>query len=200
MAQSKRILVGVIGAPHGVRGECRVKSFTEDPAAIEQYRPLTTEDGGTRFIILGSRSVKDDMVVARFEGVTTREGAAALTNTRLYVDRSLLPAADEEEFYHADLIGLRAEAADGTHVGMIVAVPNYGAGDLLEVQPETGDTILIAFTRAFVPVVDVAGGCVVLSAEALAQDASPDDDHQGHDDQRPRDEEPGAGPLADQSR
>ncbi len=168
MAAAHRILVGVVGAPHGVRGEVRIKSYTGTPTAIGDYRPLTSEDGKGIFTIVGLRPLKDDLVVARFEGVSTREGAAALTNTRLYVDRAILPAPDEEEFYHADLVGLRAEAPDGMPVGHIIAVVNYGAGDLLEISQEQGDSLLVPFTKAFVPTIDLAGQRVVLSADALA--------------------------------
>jgi 16S rRNA processing protein RimM len=170
MAAEKPILVGVIGAPHGIRGEVRVKSYTATPGAIASYRPLMTEDGRRSLVMLGLRPVKDDMVVARFDGVTTREAAAALTNTRLYVDRAVLPQPDEEEFYHADLVGLRAESAEGVLIGRIASLANYGAGDLLEIQPEAGETILVPFTKAFVPVVDLAGGRVIISDEALVED------------------------------
>ena len=182
MAQSHQILVGVIGAPHGVRGEVRLKSYTGDPTAIGRYRPLMTADGRTGLTIAGLRPVKDDIVVARFEGVTTREAAAALTNTRLYVDRSTLPPVEDEEFYHADLIGLWAETQEGVRLGRIGAVLNFGAGDLLDIRPEAGDAILVAFTKAFVPTVDLAGGRVVVSAAALLE-AEVDD---------PVAEEPGA--------
>lgn len=166
MTQQQRILVGVVGAPHGIKGEVRVKSFTSTPSAIGSYGPLAT-DNGRPLTTLGVRPVKDDMVVARFEGVSTREAAAALTNTRLYVDRAVLPATDEEEFYHADLIGLRAETTDGAGLGRVVAIENFGAGDLLEIAPDEGETILVAFTKAFVPTIDLAGGRVIVSAEAL---------------------------------
>jgi 16S rRNA processing protein RimM len=174
MTMDRRILVGVVGAPHGVRGEMRLKSFTEVPTAIGRYRPLLSEDGRQSFTILAVRPVKDDMVVARFEGVADREAAAALTNTRLYVERSQLPPAEEEEFYHADLIGLRAETAAGVDLGRITAVLNFGAGDLLEIQPAEGETRLVAFTKAFVPVIDLPGRRVVVDESALAAE-EPDD-------------------------
>lgn len=175
----QRVLVGVVGAPHGVQGECRVKTYTEEPAAIGRYRPLTTADGRTRFAITKLRPLKGDMVVARFEGVATREAAAALTNTKLFVDRALLPQVEDEEFYHADLIGLWAETDAGVRLGQVVAVPNYGAGDLLEIRTEGAETLLVAFTRAFVPTVDVAGGRLVVSAEALL---GAEDEAEGGDD------------------
>lgn len=175
MAEPHRILVGVIGAPHGVRGELRVKSYTAVPAAIGTYAPLTSQDGRRAFKMVRVRPLKDDMLVAAFEGVNSREAASALTNTRLYVDRAQLPEADEEEFYHADLVGLRVEGPDGAVLGHVVAIASFGAGDLLEIKPEAGDTWLVAFTKAFVPVVDISNGRVVLSAEALIDDDDADD-------------------------
>ena len=165
-----RLVVGVVGAPHGIRGEVRVKCFTEDPAALGRYGPLTSTDGRVRVEIAALRPLKDDLVVVRLKGVTTREAAAALTGTTLHLDRSALPEAGEEEFYHADLVGLAARLPDGTALGRVVAVQNHGAGDLLEIARDGADTLLIAFTRAFVPVIDVAGGRVVVSREALADE------------------------------
>lgn len=162
------ILVGIVGAPHGVKGEVRVKSFTERPVAIGRYGPLRSEDGRIKVTIRHVRPVKDDMVVARLDGVDTREAAAALTGTRLFLDRAALPAAEEEEFYHADLVGCAAVAEDGAPVGEVVAVVNYGGGDLLEIARPGRDSELIAFTRAFVPEVDLAGRRVTVASGALA--------------------------------
>lgn len=167
MPDDKRILVGVIGAPHGLRGEVRVKSYTDVPTAIGRYRPLRADRGGVALTVTAVRPVKDDMVVARFEGVTTREAAAALTNTRLYVDRDALPGVEDDEFYHADLIGLDAATAEGNPVGRVAAVLNFGAGDMLEIEVAGGDSLLIPFTRAFVPRVDLATGRVVVAEAAL---------------------------------
>lgn len=167
------ILVAVVGAPHGVRGEVRVKCFTGEPEAIGRYGPLRAADGRT-LVVAGLRPLKDDLMVARFEGVTTREAAAALTNARLHVGRNALPEAGEEEFYHADLVGLAAELPDGTALGRVTAVLNHGGGDLLEVSGDGAEpSLLIAFTRAFVPIVDLRAGRVVVSPEAL-EDASDD--------------------------
>ena len=174
MTAQHRILVGVVGAPHGVRGEVRLKSYTADPLAIATYGPLASEDGSRVLTLASIRPVKDDMVVVRVDGVTTREAAAALTNTRLYVDRAVLPAAEEDEFYHADLIGLLAESDAGAPLGRVAALLNFGAEDLLEIRPDVGETLLVSFTRAFVPVVDLAAGRVVVSAAALAADEADD--------------------------
>ena len=174
MSGSARILVGVVGAAHGIRGELRLKSFTGDPMAIASYGPLQTEDGRRSFKVAAARLLKGDMLVVRFEGVGDRSAAEPLTNTRLYVDRSTLPAPDPEEFYHADLIGLRVETETGVAVGHVVAMQNYGAGDLLEVAPPSGDSLLVPFSTAFVPVVDLASGRVVVTDTAV--EAATDDD------------------------
>ena len=162
---NKRIQVGVFGAPHGVRGEVRLKSHTGDPTAIGDYGPLS-DDAGRRFELTALRPVKDDILVVRVKGVSDRNAAAALTNVKLFIDRAALPQADEEEFYQADLIGLRAETQDGAPVGTVVAVHNHGAGDILEIAPDAGETLLLPFTRAVAPVVDVAGGRIVVAPPA----------------------------------
>ena len=171
---TRRIQVGVFGAPHGVRGELRLKSHTGDPLAIGDYGPLS-DDAGRRFELTALRPVKDDILVVRVKGVADRAAAAALTHVKLFVDRAALPQADEEEFYHADLIGLRAETQDGAPVGTVVAVHNHGAGDILEIAPEAGDTLLLPFTRAVAPVVDVRGGRIVVAppAEVEAREEGP---------------------------
>lgn len=165
MPAPRLVQIAVVGAPHGVRGEARVKTFTEDPASLKAYGPLVVGEGPQTLKVAALRPLKDDMVVARFEGVSTREAAEALTGKPLSVSRDALPASDDEDdFYHADLIGLRAELADGTLLGEVTAVPNYGADDLLEVRL-AGDrrTVLLPFTKEVTPVVDVAGGRVVVA-------------------------------------
>lgn len=164
----KRVLVGVFGAAQGVRGEVRVKSYTGEPRAIGSYGPLTTADGARSFTLLSLRPLRDDMLVARVEGVEDRDGAARLTNTELYVPRDRLPPPEEGEFYHIDLIGLAAEAEDGTALGRISAVENHGAGDILAIAPAGGgEALLVPFTLGFVPVVDFAAGRVVVAPGAL---------------------------------
>ena len=170
---SRRILVGVFGAAHGVRGELRLKSYTEQPAAIAQYGVLSSEDGRQSFTLETARILKDDLLVVRVKGVQDRSEAERLTNARLYVERARLPVAEPDEFYHADLVGLRAEDHSGQFVGKIVALHNFGAGDLLEVAPSEGETILVPFTKAFVPVVDIQGGRVVFAENALTPDNDP---------------------------
>ncbi|MBV1799021.1 ribosome maturation factor RimM [Siccirubricoccus sp. G192] len=152
---AKRILVGEIGRPHGVRGLVKLRSFTADPAAIATYGPLTDE-GGTRRIALAVLAEG----LARIEGIADRDAAARLTGTRLYVERDRLPPPEEEEFYLADLIGLRAATAAGEALGSIRAVEEHGAGAFLVLDgpPER----LVPFTRACVPVVDLTAQHVVV--------------------------------------
>lgn len=171
MDESKRILIGVVGAAQGVRGEVRVKCFTADPRAIADYGPLGTEAGTRTIEIVALRPLKDDMVVARFAGISDREAAMALTNTKLYVERARLPAPEADEFYQADLIGLPAVTETGRDLGRIIAVENYGAGDLLEIAQEAGNSVLVPFTKVFVPEVDLENRRVVISDGALGSDA-----------------------------
>ena len=156
-----RVCIAQIGAAHGVRGEVRLKPFTEDPLGVAAYGPLETEDGTRRFEIESVRPAKD-MLLARFKGVDDRNAAEALTNVRLYVAREKLPKAQADEFYHADLIGLSAQKQNGEPIGIVKAVHNFGAGDLLEIEPASGATIMLPFNESTVPLVDVAGGKIVI--------------------------------------
>jgi 16S rRNA processing protein RimM len=163
MTPPRLVAVGVFGAPHGVRGEVRVKSYTGDPKSLAAYGELTDAAGARRFKIAALRPLKDDMVVVRLDGVADRDEAAALTGTELFARRENMPPPEEDEFYHADLVGLRAETAAGEEIGRVVALSNYGAGDILEVAPNGGgETLLFPFTKAVAPEVDVAGGRVVI--------------------------------------
>jgi 16S rRNA processing protein RimM len=159
---AERICVAQIGAAHGTRGEVRLWSFTADPIAVKDYGPLESEDGKAQFEIEALRPARDHLV-ARLSGVHNRAQAEGLTNLRLYVPRDRLPQAEEEEFYHADLIGLRAEGLDGAEIGTVVAIHNFGAGDLLELRPAgESQTVLLPFTATTVPVVDIPGGRIVI--------------------------------------
>jgi 16S rRNA processing protein RimM len=152
----KRVLVAEIGRPHGVRGLVRLRAFTEDPAAIARYSPLTDETGTRRFAI----TLKGGNLAA-IEGVADRDAAQRLTGTRLYVERDRLPPPGEEEYYLADLIGLAAVTEAGESLGTIRAVEDHGAGAFLVVAG-AGREHLLPFTRAVVPVVDIAGGRVTV--------------------------------------
>ena len=159
---TERVCVAQIGAAHGIRGDVKLWSFTADPLAIKQYGPLETEDGAARFKIASLRTAKDHLVV-RFAGIDDRNAAERLTNLRLFVPRTRLPATQADEFYHADLIGLKAVDAQGHEFGTVIAVQNFGAGDLLEIKtPEGRETVMLPFTVTTVPAVDIAGGRIVI--------------------------------------
>ena len=156
-----RVLLGQIGAAQGLKGEVRLRSYTQDPAAIARYGALDDERGGK--IEIESLRATPKALIARIKGVTTREAAEALNHTKLYIARALLPARDEEEWYHADLIGLAVVDRQGESIGSVVGVQNFGAGDLIEVKPKSGGpTVLVPFTRDTVPEVDVEGGRLTL--------------------------------------
>jgi 16S rRNA processing protein RimM len=164
MDRPDRIVVARIGAAHGIRGEVRLKSFTGDPLAVRAYGPLEAEDGRA-FSITAARpaaGTSPDMLVVSLKGISSRNEAEALTGLELSVPRERLPKAEEDEFYHADLIGLDAVGKDGATLGSVIAVQNFGAGDLLEVAPKRGPTILVPFTRAAVPEIDIAGKRLVV--------------------------------------
>jgi 16S rRNA processing protein RimM len=154
-----KVCVGAIAGAFGVRGEVRLKSFCAEPGAIATYGPLLAEDGRSYSVTLG-RPVTNG-IAARLSGIETREAAEALRGQRLYVDRERLPALPDDEFYHADLIGLEVRDTGGALLGRVAAVLNHGAGDLLEVRPPQGAAILLPFTRAAVPTVDLASGRIV---------------------------------------
>lgn len=158
-----RLLIGRIGAAHGIKGEVRLHSFAHNPADIGAYGPLATDRPGLTLVIEVVRPAGGPMLIARLRGVADRTAAEKLNGVGLFLDRAALPATEDGDYYHADLIGLKARRTDGTVIGMVVGVPNFGAGDILEVRDElTGDTFLYPFTRATVPEVNVAGGYVVI--------------------------------------
>jgi 16S rRNA processing protein RimM len=156
-----QICVARIGAPHGVRGAMKLWTFTEDPLAVKAYGPLTTKDGARQFEVATVREAKDHLV-ATLKGVATREEAERLNGVELYIAREKLPATDEDEYYHADLIGLAAVTPAEEPLGRVIAIHNFGAGDIIEIAPPKGPTMLLPFTNAVVPTVDLAGGRVVI--------------------------------------
>jgi 16S rRNA processing protein RimM len=156
-----QICVARIGAPHGVRGAVKLWTFTEDPLAVKRYGPLSTSDGARQFEVTSAREAKDHLV-ATFKGVTTREGAELLNGIELYVPRDRLTATQEDEYYRADLIGLAAVTTTGEPLGSVVAIHNFGAGDIIEIAPPQGAIMLLPFSAAVVPMVDLAGGRVVI--------------------------------------
>ncbi len=164
-SSSKKLLMGRIGAAHGIKGEVRITSFTEEPLALVDYGPLATDKPGLMIEIENARATTN-VLVARLKGVTDRTAAEKLNGVELYVDRDKLPPpSDDDDFYHADLIGLEARLTDGTVLGTVTAIPNYGASDLIEVRDgRTGDTFLYPFTKAVVPEVKLADGYIVIDA------------------------------------
>ena len=159
------ICVGAIAGARGVRGEVRIKSFTAEPAAVASYGTVTDEKGEKSFRIrvTGQGSGKSlGMVFARLDGVDDRDLAEALKGTRLYVPRSVLPEPTEDEFYNADLLGLRADLVDGGTLGTVRDVQDFGAGSVLEIAGGEAGVVMVPFTRVAVPVVDLAAGRVVI--------------------------------------
>lgn len=158
---SDRVRLGVITAPHGVTGAVRIKSFADTPKDVAAYGPLSDEAGKASYalaVIGESRGA----VLARIDGVRTREDAEALRGKTLWVPRDALPPTEPEEYYHADLIGLRAVTAEGHAVGTVRAVHDFGAGALLEIEPEDGAPFHLAFTRDAVPEIDIEAGQLVV--------------------------------------
>ncbi len=159
---SERICVGAITGAVGVAGEVRLKSFCADHTAIAEYGPLYTEDGSRSFVVKLTRPVAGGLG-ARVTGIKTKEEADALRGTELYVDRTRLPSLPDDEFYHSDLIGLQAVDTGGVMLGSVVAVHNHGAGDILEITgPGRKTALMLPFTLAAVPTVDLAAGRVVV--------------------------------------
>lgn len=157
---SDLICVGVISGAFGVNGEARIKSFTADPEAIEEYSPLTTEDG-REFTLRVVRKLQNGMA-ARLSDVRTKEDADALKGVQLFVPRDRLPSLPDDEYYHADLIGLEVRDTGGNVLGHVKSVQNHGAGDLLEIHgPNLKATVLLPFTMEIVPTVDLTAGRII---------------------------------------
>jgi 16S rRNA processing protein RimM len=174
----KRICVARIGAAHGTTGEVRLWPFTADPKAVASYGVLTTADG--RAIEIASVRAGKGFLIARIAGVADRNGAERLRNLDLFIPRDRLPPPAADEYYHADLIGLAAHDRDGNALGTVIAVHNFGAGDLLEVAPQRGETLLLPFTAEVAPEIDIAAGRIVLVPPAeIKADAEPRHHRQG---------------------
>lgn len=166
---TERICVGVIGGAFGVRGEVRLKSFCAQPEAIAAYAPLHTEDGTRSFTLRITRTIPNGFA-ARLSGVATREAAEALRGVELFADRSVLPNLPDDEFYHADLIGLAVFDTGGARLGTVRAVHNHGAGDILEIDaPGLKTALLLPFTKAIVPTVDLTAGRVIVDPPAESE-------------------------------
>lgn len=159
---AERVCVARIGAAHGVRGEVKLWPFTEDPLALADYNPLESKDGARTFTIEIVRAAKDHLI-ARIGGVADREAAQALANIELYVSRDALPPLDDDgTFYHHDLIGLAAQTESGEPLGAVLAIHNFGAGDIIEIGARGGESLMLPFTDAVVPEIDLAARRVVI--------------------------------------
>jgi len=161
----EKVCLGAVVGVHGVRGTVRIKSFTADPADIAAYGAVSDESGARRFEVevLGQAR---GAVLARLSGVADRDAAEALRGLRLYVPRAALPETKEDEFYHADLIGLPVETREGARLGTVRAVHNFGAGDILELRDDDGRELLLPFSDAIVPAVDLGAGRIVADPPA----------------------------------
>ena len=171
---ASRVTVAVFGAAHGVRGELRLKSYTGDPAAFAAYGPLQDAAGKRSFAITSHRQVRDDLFVVAVAGAADRTAAEALNGIELTLSRSALPPPADDEFYHADLIGLAVHSPEGERIGRVQAGLNFGAGDILEVATPPGqETLLLPFTRTVVPSIDFAAGILTAAppAEVEAKEA-----------------------------
>ncbi len=165
-ARDRQIVVGVITGAQGVRGEVRIKSFTAEPGAIADYGPLARSDGEDALTVIRARPAKG-VLIAKIAGIDDRNAAERLKGIELSVPRCMLPDVGVDEIYHADLIGLAAQSSDGHPRGKVVAVQNYGAGDLLELKlPDSAKTVLIPFTREIVPEVDIEANRITIDPPA----------------------------------
>jgi 16S rRNA processing protein RimM len=168
------ICIARIGAAHGIRGAVKLWTFTEDPLAVLRYGMLATKDGARQFVVTHARETKGHLV-ATLKGIATREDAERLNGIELYIAREKLPATDEGEYYHADLIGLAAVNAADEPLGRVTAIHNIGAGDIIEIAPPHGAAMLLPFTNAVVPTVDLSGGRVVIELPAEIEGDDPAD-------------------------
>lgn len=157
---SNLLLVGRVAGAFGVKGEVRISAYTEDPMALVTYRVLLREDGRPGLTLTGGRAAKGALI-ARAGEIETREQAEALRGLKLYISREILPEPEDDEFYVADLVGLSVVTSAGEALGEVKSVQDFGAGDLLEVQPKSGASFWLPFTREAVPEVRIADGLVV---------------------------------------
>ncbi len=166
---AERIRVARIGAAHGIRGEVRLWPFTQYPMDVARYGPLETENGARTFEIEAMRPGKG-FLVARFVGVSDRDAAEELTNLELFVPRDRLPdIVEEDTWYHADLVGLTAVTADGAVLGTVAAIHNFGAGDIIEITPANGGTLMLSFTEAAVPEIDLEAKRIVVVPPVMSE-------------------------------
>jgi 16S rRNA processing protein RimM len=176
-SKTNKIFLGQIGAAHGIKGQVRIATHTQDPEAIGSYGPLDTDRPGLTVTLTKVRLQKN-VVIVNIKGISDRTAAEQLNGVNLFIDRDRLPPSDDEDdFYHADLIGLEARLESGVIIGQVSALPNFGAGDLIEIRdPQSGDTFLYPFTRAVVPHVNLADGylTIIVPLDAPEGEEEPD--------------------------
>ncbi|NDV87511.1 ribosome maturation factor RimM [Aurantimonas aggregata] len=178
------VLLAVVGGAHGIKGECRVRSLTEDPTALGAYGPLF-DASGNRYTVESARPQKN-VVVVRFAEVQDRNHAERINGRELFVDRSVLPEPeDDDEFYLGDLVGLAVQTIAGEPVGKVVAFHDFGAGDIVEIQPPGGPTVMIPFSAAAVPELDVEAGVMIVDPVAAGLVETEDDDAPGPEEAEP---------------
>lgn len=164
----ERVCLGVIIGAHGIRGEVKIRSFTDNAKSLDKYGPLEDKSGSRKFVLKVSGFAKDDLR-AKITGVDDRNAAEALKGTELYVEREALPELPVEEFYHADLIGLDAkEASAGRKIGKVEALYNFGANDIIELRMENGKLEMLPFNKQYVPEVNIKDGCIIVQEMAFA--------------------------------
>ncbi|WES30237.1 ribosome maturation factor RimM [Varunaivibrio sulfuroxidans] len=175
-APGARVLVAVVTGVRGLKGEVRLKSFTADPTRVDAYGPLSDESGRRRFSLRTVGAAKGGQVIARIDGVADRTAAEALKGVRLYVDRDALPEPEEDEYYLSDLVGLIVVDGAGENFGRVEAADDYGAGVVLDIVCEDGVRVVVPFTRAVIPEVDLAGRRMVIVPPGGLFDTPPNED------------------------
>ena len=168
------ILLGVVGGAHGIKGEVRIKSFTEYPVDIKAYGPLADAKGNTYTI--RSARIQKNVVVVTINEISDRNGAELLNGTELFVDRSALPEDDADAFYQSDMVGMAVESTDGEAVGTVIAFHDFGAGEVVEIKPERGSSVMIPFSEAAVPEIDVERRVMIVEPLAAGLVSTPDED------------------------
>lgn len=171
-----RVCLGAFAGAHGVKGDAKVKTFTEAEDGVARYGPVESEDGKRRFVLTFVRVLKPGLALVRAPEIASREDAEALAGTRIYVDREKLPPPADDEFYLDDLVGLAAVDDGGRSLGRIAAFYDFGAGDVLEIEASDGSRTMVPFSRAAVPAVDLVKGVVTIAAEALRAETADEGD------------------------
>lgn len=169
MTVEEKICLGAVVGVHGIRGEVKVKAFTEDERSLAKYGVVRNEDG-TREFDLKIVGRSKELLRIKIKGVEDRNTAETLIGTGFYIERSRLPEPEEDEFYHADLIGLEARGADGEKIGTVNALYNFGAGDLIELKTADGSLEMLPFTRQYVPTIDVKNGFIIVEMMQFTPD------------------------------